>query len=91
MEAAADSLVSRCLMSPGSLQKAFLVVSLVSISLLGTDLEYLIKLLIFNLDTFEYMPVKQCPPLLAIEDYAKDGGTGVVRPSCSFYHGPLRY
>ena len=26
-----------------------------------------------------------------IGDYAKDGGPGVVCPSCSFYHDPLRY
>ena len=26
-----------------------------------------------------------------IHDYAKNGGAGVVWPSCSFYHDPLRY
>ena len=26
-----------------------------------------------------------------IEHYAKDGGLGVVCPSCSFYHDPLRH
>ena len=28
--------------------------------------------------------------LLTIDDYAKDGGPGVVRLLCSFYHEPLR-
>ena len=26
-----------------------------------------------------------------IDNYAKDGGPGVICPSCSFYHDPLRY
>ena len=26
-----------------------------------------------------------------LDDYAKDGGTGEVCPSCSFYHDPLRH
>ena len=27
----------------------------------------------------------------SVGDYAKDGGLGVVCPSCSFYHDPLQY
>ena len=26
-----------------------------------------------------------------IENYAENGGPGAVRPSCSFYHDPLRH
>ena len=26
---------------------------------------------------------------MEIDDYVKDGGPGVVCPSCSFYHDPL--
>ena len=29
--------------------------------------------------------------LNTIDNYAKDGGPGVVCPSCSVYHDPLRY
>ena len=29
--------------------------------------------------------------LTSIDNYAKDGGPGVVCCSCSFYHDPLRY
>ena len=39
---------------------------LISISLLGTDLEYFMKILIFHSLKFKQMPVKQCPPLFAI-------------------------
>ena len=39
---------------------------LVSISLLGPDIEYVIKILTFNSGTFKQIPVKQCPPLLVI-------------------------
>ena len=38
----------------------------VSINLSRTDLEYLIKILIFNSPKFKKNPVKQYPPLLVI-------------------------
>ena len=31
------------------------------------------------------------PALVAVQDYAKDGGPGAVLPSCGIYHDPLQY
>ena len=51
---------------PRRLMKRFLGGFLISINLPGTDLECLVRNLVFNSLKLKYIPVKQCPPVLAI-------------------------
>ena len=48
------------------IMKKFPGVFVVSISLSRTDLEYLIKIWMFNSPKFKRIPVEQCLPLIAI-------------------------
>ena len=47
-------------------------------------------LILFSITVCQLRPVTFLKDVREIDDYAKDGGPGVIRLLCSFYHEPLR-